>query len=229
MDEAGCLCLPFVYSSYDDCAEKLAGEAGTTVAQMILDKTNVRILDYYVLAFRQIFTTDKPLNTVNDMSGLIIRIPDSSTYKETFTQLGAAPTPVAWGETYTALDTGLVSAVENIPESIMSASMQEVCKYVNVSNHIIGPTTISVSEQVFQKLTEEQQNILTEAAKEACEFGLNATKDGSDANFDALEGAGLEVVDTDVDSLKAKINYNAYACAKTDVGKQILTSMGVAL
>ena len=169
------------------------------------------------------------VNTVDDMSGLIIRIPDSSTYKETFTQLGAAPTPVAWGETYTALDTGLVSAVENIPESIMSASMQEVCKYVNVSNHIIGPTTISVSEQVFQKLTEEQQNILTEAAKEACEFGLNATKDGSDANFDALEGAGLEVVDTDVDSLKAKINYNAYACAKTDVGKQILTSMGVAL
>ena len=229
VDEAGCLCLPFVYSSYDDCAEKLAGEAGTTVAQMILDKTNVRILDYYVLAFRQIFTTDKPLNTVDDMSGLIIRIPDSSTYKETFTPLGAAPTPVAWGETYTALDTGLVSAVENIPESIMSASMQEVCKYVNVSNHIIGPTTISVSEQVFQKLTEEQQNILTEAAKEACEFGLNATKDGSDANFDALEGAGLEVVDTDVDSLKAKINYNAYACAKTDVGKQILTSMGVAL
>ena len=193
VDEAGCLCLPFVYSSYDDCAEKLAGEAGTTVAQMILDKTNVRILDYYVLAFRQIFTTDKPLNTVDDMSGLIIRIPDSSTYKETFTQLGAAPTPVAWGETYTALDTGLVS------------------------------------EQVFQKLTEEQQNILTEAAKEACEFGLNATKDGSDANFAALEGAGLEVVDTDVDSLKAKINYNAYACAKTDVGKQILTSMGVAL
>ena len=63
----------------------------------------------------------------------------------------------------------------------------------------------------------------------AVEFGLNATKDGSDANFDALEGAGLEVVDTDVDSLKAKINYNAYACAKTDVGKQILTSMGVAL
>ena len=229
VDEAGCLCLPFVYSSYDDCAEKLAGEAGTTVAQMILDKTNVRVLDYYVLAFRQIFTTEKPLNSAADMAGLIIRIPDSSTYKETFTQLGAAPTPVAWGETYTALDTGLVSAVENIPESIMSASMQEVCKYVNVSNHIIGPTTISVSEQVFQKLTEEQQNILTEAAKEACEFGLNATKDGSDANFAALEGAGLEVVDTDVDSLKAKINYNAYACAKTDVGKQILTSMGVAL
>ena len=82
---------------------------------------------------------------------------------------------------------------------------------------------------MFQKLTEEQQNTLTEAAKEACEFGLNATKDGSDANFAALEGAGLEVVDTDVDSLKAKINYNAYACAKTDVGKQILTSMGVDL
>lgn len=229
VDEAGILCLPFMYDSYDDAYAKLHSEAGDTIKDMILEKTDVRVLDWYVLAFRQIFTVDKPINSISDLSGMIIRIPDSNTYKSTFSQLGAAPTAVAWGETYTALDTGLVSAVENTPESIMSASMQEVCKYVNVSNHIIGPTTISVSEQVFQKLTEEQQNILTEAAKEACEFGLNATKDGSDANFAALEGAGLEVVDTDVDSLKAKINYNAYACAKTDVGKQILTSMGVAL
>lgn len=226
VDEAGILCLPFMYDSHDDAYAKLHSEAGETIKQMILDKTNVRVLDFYVLGFRQIFTTDREINTVDDMAGLIIRIPDSNTYKTTFSQLGAAPTAVAWGETYTALDTGLVAAVENLPESIMSASMQEVTKYVNNTNHILGPTTISISEQVYQSLTEEQRAIVLEAAQEACEFGLNMTKDSAQANFDALSDAGLTVVKTDVDSMKAKIDYSAYACAQSDAGKTILAALG---
>lgn len=226
VDEAGILCLPFMYDSYDDAYAKLHSEAGDTIKDMILEKTDVRVLDWYVLAFRQIFTVDKPINSISDLSGMIIRIPDSNTYKSTFSQLGAAPTAVAWGETYTALDTGLVSAVENTPESIMSASMQEVCQYVNETNHILGPTTISISDAVYQKLTAEQQAIIDEAAKEACEYGLNLTKDGSDANFAALTDAGLTKVETDVDSLKSAIDYSAYACAQSDKGKQILASLG---
>ncbi len=226
VDEAGILCLPYMYDSYDDCYEKLNSEAGDRIKTMILEKTNVRPLDYYVLAFRQIFTVDREIKTVDDMAGLIIRIPDSTTYKTTFSQLGAAPTAVAWGETYTALDTGVVSAVENIPESIMSASMQEVCKYVNVTNHLIAPTTISISNQVYDKLTPEQQKILEEAAAEACQFGKNMTAENSDANFASLEKAGLTVVETDVDSMKNAIKHEEYTCAQADAGKEILSLLG---
>lgn len=226
VDEAGIFCLPYMYDSYDDCYEKLESEAGDKVKEMILIKTGVRPLDYYVLPFRQIFTVDREIKTVDDMKGLIIRIPDSTTYKTTFSLLGAAPTAVSWGETYTALDTGVVSAVENIPESIMSASMQEVCKYVNVTNHLIAPSTISISDKVFNGLTEEQQTILTEAAKEACEFGKNTTKENSDANFNALEGEGLTVIKTDMESMKAAIKYSDYTCAQSEAGKEILDMLG---
>lgn len=224
--EAGILCLPYMYDSYDDCYSKLNGDAGNKIKDMILEKTNVRPLAYYVLAFRQIFTVDREVKSVDDMKGLIIRIPDSNTYKTTFSQLGAAPTAVAWGETYTALDTGVVSAVENIPESIMSASIQEVCKYVNVTNHIIAPTTISVSNSVYEKLTPEQQKIIEEAAIEACDFGKNLTAENSDKNFASLSEAGLTVIETDVDSMKNAIKYADYDCAKTDAGKEILSIMG---
>lgn len=226
VDEAGIFCLPYMYDSYDDCYSKLNSDAGKKVADMILDKTNVRVLDYYVLAFREIFTVDREINNADDMNGLIIRIPDSNTYKTTFTQLGASPTAVAWGETYTALDTGVVGAVENTPESIMSASMQEVCKNVNMTNHLIAPTTISVSEKVFSGLTEEQQKILTEAAAEACEFGKNLTAEGSDANLEALKASGINVVETDTESMKAAIDYSAYSCAQSDAGKEILSILG---
>ena len=226
VDEAGILCLPFMYDSYDDAYAKLHSEAGETIRNMILESTDVRVLDYYVLAFRQIFTVSKPINTIDDLAGLIIRIPDSNTYKTTFSQLGAAPTAVAWGETYTALDTGLVGAVENTPESVMSASMQEVCKYVNETNHILGPTTISISNEVYEGLTDEQKAVIDEAAKEACEYGLNLTKNGSDANFAALTEAGLTLVNTEVDGLKNAIDYTQYACAKSETGKEILAAMG---
>lgn len=224
--EAGILCLPYMYEDYQDCFDKLAGEPGSKVADLILAQTDVKVLDYYTLAFRQVFTVDKEIHSVDDMKGLIIRIPDSQTYKTTFEQLGAAPTPVAWGETYTALDTGVVAAVENIPESILSASIQEVCKNVNVTNHIIAPTTFSISNKVFSKLTEEQQNILLEAAHEASLFGFNATVSNSDANFNALSEAGLNVIETDVDSFKNAIDYSAYEATKSDAGKEIIAAMG---
>ena len=76
VDEAGILCLPFIYDSYDDAYEKLHSDAGSQISDMILEKTNVRVLDYYVLAFRQIFTVEKQLADAKDLSGLIIRIPD---------------------------------------------------------------------------------------------------------------------------------------------------------
>lgn len=224
--EAGILCLPYMYDSYDDCYDKLEGDAGALVADLILKETDVKVLDYYTLAFRQVFTVNKEINSVDDMKGLIIRIPDSTTYKTTFTQLGAAPTPVAWGETYTALDTGVVAAVENTPESIMSASIQEVCKYVNETNHLIAPTTFSISNKVFSKLSEDQQKVLLEAAKEAGLYGKGLTSEGSDANFAALEKAGLTVVKTDAASFKNAIDYSAYDATKSEAGAKILAAMG---
>lgn len=225
VDEAGILCLPFLYESYDDAYAKIEGEGGQKIRQLVLDKTNVRILGYYIQGFREIFTANKPVYTADDLAGLIIRIPDSTTYRTTFTQLGASPTPTAWGEVYTALDTGVVAAMENTPETFMAASLQEVCKYVNVTNHILGPTTFSMSEAVYQKLTPEQQQILADCAQAASEKYLNVIKSGSDANFNKLVDAGLTVVDTDTASMRAKIDYNAFKCTQSEDGQEIIAMM----
>jgi TRAP-type transport system periplasmic protein len=225
VDEAGILCLPFLYDSYDDAYAKIEGEGGQKIKDLVLEKTNVRILGYYIQGFREIFTASKPVNTVEDLAGLIIRIPDSSTYRTTFTQLGASPTATAWGEVYTALDTGVVAAMENTPETFMAASLQEVCDYVNVTNHILGPTTFSMSEAVYEKLTEEQQQILNDCAVAASENYLNVVKNGSEANFNKLTEAGLTVVDTDVATMRAVIDYDAFACTQSEEGQAIIAIM----
>ena len=72
----------------------------------------------------------------------------------------------------------------------------------------------------------DQQKILLEAAHEASLFGFNATVSNSDANFNALSEAGLNVVETDVESFRNTINYDAYEATQSDAGKEIMAAMG---
>lgn len=221
--DVGALVLPYLYKDYDSEYAVLSGEAGNLAKAEILKQCNVDVLDYYVLAFRQIFSKKKEIKTANDLAGLKIRVPESNLYVNTFSLLGAAPTPVAWGETYTALDTGVVDGLENTPESILSASMNEVTTYMNITNHISAPTTFSISHKVFEGLTAEQQDILTKAAQAASKFGLGLTQQNDTAARDILKES-MTIVDTDVDSMKAKIDYDTFDCMKGNTAKKILES-----
>lgn len=218
--EAGVFVLPFIYKDFDHQTAVLKGEAGERLKEIILDQTDVKVLSYYSLAFRQVFTTEKPVNTVNDIKGLKIRVPESPTYVNTFTMLGAAPTPVAWGETYTALETGVVQGLENTPESIYSASMHEVTKYMNITDHISAPTTFSISNKVFNKLTEEQQSILIEAAEEAADFGLELTIK-NDTEFREKLNEEMEIIETDKESMRNAIDYSKFDVMQLDTAKEL--------
>lgn len=220
VEEAGVFVLPYIYKDFDHQTAALKGEAGDKLREIILEKTDVNILGYYSLAFRQVFTSEKPINTVNDIAGLKIRVPESPTYVNTFNLLGAAPTPVAWGETYTALETGVVQGLENTPESIHSASMHEVTKYMNITDHISAPTTFSISNAVFDGLTEEQKNILLEAADEAGDFGLELTIK-NDNTFREKMMDTMEVVETDKESMSNAIDYSAFDVMKLETAKEL--------
>jgi tripartite ATP-independent transporter DctP family solute receptor len=220
IEEAGVFVLPYIYDSYEHQTAALQGEAGKMLSDLILEGTGVKVLSYYSLAFRQVFTTQKPVNVVDDIKGLKIRVPESPTYVNTFTLLGAAPTPVAWGETYTALETNVVAGLENTPESIFSASMHEVVNYMNITDHISAPTTFSISNDVLENLTKEQQDILFEASKEASEFGLELTI-ANDTEFREVLADELEVVETDKATMRAAIDYDTFNVMKLEKAKEL--------
>ncbi|WP_319563123.1 TRAP transporter substrate-binding protein [Marispirochaeta sp.] len=220
VEEAGVFVLPFMYNSYEHQTRALHGDAGKKLAEIILAKTDVKVLSYYSLAFRHVFTTREPVRSVQDLRGLKIRVPESPTYVNTFRLLGAAPTPVAWGETYTALQTGVVGGLENTPESIYSASMHEVVKYMNITDHISAPTTFSISNSVYQKLSAEQQAILIECAEEASAYGLELTI-RNDSEFRKKLAAIIEIIETDKESLRDAINYDAFDVMRLSDAKEL--------
>lgn len=220
VEEAGVFVLPYVYDDYNHQKNVYNGEAGQMLADLILEETNVKVLGYYIQAFRQLFT-QTPVETVEDIKGLKIRVPESATYVTTFNMLGAASTPVAWGETYTALETSVVDGLENTPEGVYSSSLHEVTQYMNLTDHISGATTFSISNQAYEKLTQDEQDILNESIAEVIEFAFNLTLKNDD-KFRQLLKEELEVVETDKTTMRNTIDYNEFDVMKSDNGKTIM-------
>ncbi|MCC8126626.1 MAG: TRAP transporter substrate-binding protein [Clostridiales bacterium] len=207
--QVGALILPYMYEDYDQVQAVLEGEAGEYASQQFLDVAKVKNLGYYVMAFRNMYMT-KAINTVDDLAGVKIRVPESSLYVDTFKMMGAAPTPLAMGEVYTAIDTGVVSGLENTPDACLNNSFFEVAPYFNMTNHLNAPTTFSMSAKVFDGLNEDEQNLLLQAGLDASHFGLETTKTTDQDYRDQLKEKGMEFVESDIESMRAKIDYNAY-------------------
>lgn len=217
--ELGALILPFQYENYDQVQEVLTGEAGQFATQRLRDAAKVQNLGYYVMMFRNMYL-NKPINTVDDLAGVKIRVPESALYVNTMKMMGAAPTPMAFGEIYTSCETGVIDGFENTLDSCYNNSMFEVLDYLNVTNHINAPTTFSMSAQIFDSLTAEEQQILLEAGEAASLFGLDSTKN-QEADFLEKLSAEMEIVETDVATLRDKIDYNNYDFMASDEAKQL--------
>lgn len=218
--QLGALILPYVYEDYDQVQKVLESEAGQYANEQLLNVAKVKNLGYYVMAFRNMYTT-KELKTVDDLAGLKMRVPESSLYVDTFKMLGAAPTPLASSEVYTALDTGVVEGFENTADSCLHMSIYEVAPYFNQTNHLNAPTTFSMSAKVFDELNADEQNLLLEAGLEASHYGLQSTKDSDEANRAELKEKGMTFVETDVESMRNKIDYMSYEFMKSDEAKKL--------
>lgn len=218
--QLGALILPYVYEDYDQVEKVLESEAGQYANQQLLDVAKVKNLGYYVMAFRNMYMT-KPIKTADDLAGLKIRVPESTLYVNTFKMLGAAPTPLAMGEVYTAIDTGVVDGMENTPDTCLHNSFFEVAPYFNMTNHLNAPTTISMSDKVFSALNEDEQQILIEAGLDTSHFGLESTKASDEANRETLKEKGMTFVETDIESMRAKIDYTNYDFMQSEEAKKL--------
>ena len=211
--ELGAMILPFLYEDYDQVQSVLEGEAGEYASSRLRDAAGVQNLGYYVMMFRNMYL-NKAINDVKDMAGVKIRVPESALYVNTMKMMGAAPTPMAFGEIYTSCETGVIDGFENTPDSCLNNTMYEVLKYMNMTRHLNAPTTISMSAKVFDGLTAEQQEILKKAGEAASEYGLKTTKD-AEADMIAQLREKMTIVDTDVASMRATIDYTNYDFMKS--------------
>lgn len=135
-----------------------------------------------------------PVRSVDDFKGVNIRVPDNKVYVDIFNALGCNPTIVAWSEGYTAMQTGMVSAIEAGTETLATANLQEVAKYYTLTGHINVTNFCSMNRASWDNLSADQQKAVLDAMTETNEFQRKLSAENEQVYRDLFTDSGIEII-----------------------------------
>ena len=193
MDERfGVISLPFLFSSVDDADAALAGAGGEAINEILLEK-NIVGLGFAENGFRQLTTSKKPIEKLEDIKGMKIRIPGMKMYTSLFKALGADPLTMNFAEVFTALQQGTIDGHENPIDTIYSSKIHEVQKYLTMWDYSYDALILGMNKDKFESFDEETQKIIQEAALEACAYQIQINREVADEEIAEFEEAGMTI------------------------------------
>ncbi len=176
--------------------------------------SGVRGLFYGEEGFRHFFTV-KPVNKLEDLKGMKLRVANDPVMQGMVEGLGASPTVVAFGELYSALQTGVVDGAEQPIANYKSNAFPEVAPNMILDGHTLGAIQVIITDAAWDKLTEEQQNILMEAGKLASEFNRKISQEAENKVLEELKTAGVNIVEVkDIAPWQAAVKGTIEAASK---------------
>lgn len=190
---ASVLELPYSFPSTAVAREVLNGPFGQKLSDLVAEQSGVRILAYLPSAFRNFSSSTKLIKSPADMKGMKMRTQQVPIHVAMVEALGASPTPIAWAELYSALQTGVVDGQENAPHTMLMANLQEVQKYYTLDHHLINMPLITINEDYWKALPDEDKRAFKAAADEAAfaMLGVIAAKESQD--LAVIRKAGVEI------------------------------------
>jgi TRAP-type transport system periplasmic protein len=189
----GVLDLPFLWRDYEHFHKVAEGPVGKTLAEEH-EKLGLKIIGWQdSWGFRHVITTKKEVKSAADLKGLKIRTIQTPTYVAALNAMGAAATPMAFGEVYTGLQTGVLDGFEHSSAITYSNKFYEVSKYIALTAHLFGGTIIAYSKKEWDGYTDAERKIVGEAAKLGQDInrGLSVIRDQE--SMELLKGKGMVV------------------------------------
>ncbi len=161
--------VPYIFRDDDHYWSVLEGPIGREML-LAAEEMGLRGLSYYDAGERNFYTLKTPIRRPEDLRGLKIRVQPSRTAMDMVQALGGAPTPISFGELYTALQTGTVDGAENNLPSFHSSRHFEVCKHFSLDRHTRVPDVLIISTMDWNSLSDEEQGWLQQAADESAGY-----------------------------------------------------------
>ncbi|WP_312443052.1 TRAP transporter substrate-binding protein [Lacrimispora sp.] len=184
---------PFLYRDLNHAKSVWTGEIGNEVAAEFHEKFPTTYLLGWGPNSARTFSSSKKLETVEDFNGLKLRMPNNPIHIGIAENLGASSQTIPLGDLYSALETGVVDGQDNGMVTILSQKFEEVQKWVYETNHIIATLQIVISADCLDGLSENQQNIIKEASKEASAWAWDEYIKSVDEDRETLKAAGVTV------------------------------------
>ncbi|MBV1908053.1 MAG: TRAP transporter substrate-binding protein [Kangiellaceae bacterium] len=212
--------IPYLIRDREHFWRVLNSEIGQSLLKKI-EKARLRGMGYYDAGSRSFYTKDAPIHSPDDLVGKKIRVLNSPTSVAAVRALGAAATPIAWGELYAAIQQGVVDGAENNPPSYHISRHYEIAKYYSLDEHSFVPDVILASLPMWESLTNQQQEWLSLAMDESIVYQKSLWQEASDKALAAVTEAGTVVTYPDKQAFQEKAKDFHASFDNTPVAEQI--------
>lgn len=186
--------LPYLYKDSAQMWRVLDGDIGDNFLKSV-EKAGLIGLSWYDAGARNFYNTKKPVTKLEDLKGMKIRVQESQLMMGMVSALGASATPMAYGEVYSGLQTGVIDGAENNWPSYDSVSHYEVAKYYVIDEHTRIPEMQMISKITWDKLSPEDQNIIRECAIESAKLERELWAAKEKASEEKVKAAGSVVTE----------------------------------
>lgn len=220
----GALDLPFIFEDTDQAISVMNGSFGQSLFDEF-EGSGVVPLTWAVGGFRNLVTVGKAVKAPDDFKGMKIRCLENNTYMNTYSALGANPTPMAWSETIPGLQQGTVDGLDASISVLYTGGFADICDYLSLTNQFFAATLVCISQTEWDQLTEEQQTWLREAAQEAAALQADFQVKADEENLAKMEEAGITVIrDVDYDAFKESLG-DFYTSMKDSIGAEYVDAL----
>ena len=216
--------MPYLFRDSDHYWAVLEGEIGKKLLESGESKF-LRGLCYYDAGSRNFYTKDKPIKTPDDLKGMKIRVMNSRTAVEMVKAMGGSPTPISFGELYSALSQGIVDGAENNPPSFTSSKHSEVCKHFSLDGHTRVPDILMMSTKVWNNLDPQVQKWVAQAASDSTTYQRKLWEEKTQESLEEARQADVTIYEVDTAAFAAKVApmFDAIEDEETrELAKQIL-------
>ena len=221
--------MPFLLRDMDHALRVAKGDIGDSIKSKIEPATEAIVAGWGSLGTRDMWNSRQPIRTPEDLKGLKMRIQQSAVQRDTYTALGAQPTPISYGELYTSLQTGVVDGGDNGPLDVLADKFYQVTKYLSLTHHFIVLNPILVSKGFLEKVSPADREVILEAAGKSGAVLTDSTKRRTDAAIAQLAELGLTIIEIDdsarqkfIDAVRSVYDENADAIGGQELIEQAL-------
>lgn len=212
--------LPFLYENASQAHELLDGPVGDRMLGSLADRGIVG-LGFAEGGFRHTINNVRPIRAPEDFEGIRFRVQPSDLFVEAFAAIGASPTPMAWGEVYTAVQQGAVDGLE-IPLTVMASNkFDEVTKYLSLTGHAYNAIALLVSKRFMDSLSEEERQIVRQAAEQAIARQREINGENQSATLEELQSRGMEANEIEDPAAFQEKLVPVYDAYRDDIGAEL--------
>jgi tripartite ATP-independent transporter DctP family solute receptor len=186
--------IPFLFRDYDHARKVMDGPIGQDLQKKMAAKGLIN-LAWTENGFRHMTNSKRPINSAEDAAGLKMRTMENKVHMEGYKTFGILPTPMPFPELFTALQQGTVDGQENPIPVILASKFSQVQKHLSLTGHVYSPAALILSPAVWNKLSDADKKVFTDAAKKAATAQRKKVNDDEASGIAQLRSEGMQVIE----------------------------------